>query len=83
VSPFCSKATPTTQSTTSPYASGFSHGLSDGKLASHGNVNWYILMPGKGFAFHTQDFKNGYVVGFCKSEPESGSDADQATFSCN
>jgi hypothetical protein len=81
-SPFCAKAT--TQSTTSSaYASGFSHGLSDGKLASHGNVKWYILQPGKGFAFHTQDFKNGYIAGFCKSEPGGGSDADDATFSCN
>jgi hypothetical protein len=82
-SPFCSKATPTTQLTTSAYASGFSHGLSDGKLPSHGSVNWYILQPGKGFAFHTQDFKNGYVAGFCKANPSGGSDADQATFSCN
>jgi hypothetical protein len=83
-SPFCAKTTTTTQSTiSSAYTSGFSHGLSDGKLASHGSVNWYILQPGKGFAFHTQDFKNGYVAGFCKSEPGGGSDANQATFSCN
>jgi hypothetical protein len=80
-SPFCSKAT--TQSTTSAYASGFSHGLSDGKLGSHGNMNWYILQAGNGFAFHTSDFNKGYTAGFCKSNPTGGSDADQATFSCN
>ena len=57
--------------------------MADGKLAAHGNVNWYILQPGKGFAFHTQDFKNGYVAGFCNANPSGGSDADQATFSCN
>jgi hypothetical protein len=82
-SPFCSKATPTTQLTTSAYASGFSHGFYDGKLPSYGSVYWYILQPGKGFAFHSQDFKNGYVAGFCKANPSGGSDADQATFSCN
>jgi hypothetical protein len=82
-SPFCSKATPTTQSATSAYASGFNHGLSDGRLAAHGSVNWYILQPQKGFAFHTQQFKDGYIAGFCKSEPGGGSDANQATFSCN
>jgi hypothetical protein len=36
--PFCSKTT--TQSTTSAYKSGFQHGVSDGRLAAHGNVNW-------------------------------------------
>src|SRR5712691_5380310 len=85
-SQFCSKATPTTQSTTSAYASGFSHGLSDGRLAAHGSVNWYILRPQKGFAFHTSDFVSDYKAGFCKANPHGGSDGDNnrvSSFSCN
>jgi hypothetical protein len=68
---------------TSAYTSGFNQCVSDGRLAAHGSVDWYILQPGKGFAFHTEDFKTGYVAGFCKSEPGGGSDASVATFSCN
>jgi hypothetical protein len=43
------------------YQSGFEHGISDGKMAG---VNWYILQPGKDFAFHTWEFVQGYVNGF-------------------
>jgi hypothetical protein len=45
----------------SAHQSGFEHGISDGKMAG---VNWYILQPGKDFAFHTWEFVQGYVNGF-------------------
>jgi hypothetical protein len=62
----------------SPYDSGYAHGASD----AHKNPsNWYILQPGKGFAFHTKTFNDGYIAGFC-ANGGGGSDADQATFSC-
>lgn len=66
-----------------PYQSGYNHGISDGKLAQKGlgGTNWYITQPGKGFAFHTQEFNRGYIDGFC-SIAGSGSDANQATFEC-
>jgi hypothetical protein len=64
----------------SAFQSGYNHGSSDAhKDPSH----WYILQPGKGFAFHTKSFNDGYVAGYCaNSPPGSGSDADEATFSC-
>jgi hypothetical protein len=67
----------------SPYQSGFKHGVSDGKIANQGSSDWYILQPGKSFAFHTQEFNNGYIAGFCSVVPPgTGSDADQADFEC-
>jgi hypothetical protein len=68
-----------------PYDSGFKHGVSDAKLSQRGlgGSDWYITQPGKGFAFHTQDFNKGYVDGFCSiAGSGQGSDADQATFDC-
>ena len=68
----------------SPYDSGFSHGVHDGKDSClHPGCDWYIVHPGKGFAFHTKQFIEGYVDGFCSvSRSGQGSDADQATFIC-
>jgi hypothetical protein len=35
----------------------------------------YILEPGKGFEFHTQELIDGYIDGFCdNSPPGRGSD---------
>ena len=45
--------------------------------------HWYILGPGKGFAFHSWDFVRGYVTGFCKASPGTSSDADQASWDCD
>jgi hypothetical protein len=65
----------------SPYQSGFKHGVSDAKLAN--TSDWYILQPGKGFGFHTPEFNNGYVNGWCSIMGSgAGSDADEATFTC-
>src|SRR5712691_11100102 len=67
----------------SPYESGFKHGVSDGKDSClHPGCHWYILLPGKGFQFHTPEFNRGYVDGFCSVDPHGGSDADVATFDC-
>ena len=69
----------------SAYDSGYKHGTSDAKLANRGlgGSDWYITQPGKGFAFHTKAFNQGYVDGFCThSPPGVGSDANEATFEC-
>jgi len=71
-----------TSSTSSAYDSGYKHGRSDARLASQGvgGTGWYITQPGKGFAFHTTDFRQGYVDGFCSiAGSGAGSDADQAS----
>jgi hypothetical protein len=69
----------------SPYESGFNHGVIDGKdSCSHPDgCHWYILGPGKGFAFHSWDFVRGYVTGFCTASPGTSSDADQASWDCD
>ena len=69
----------------SPYQSGFQHGVSDGKdsCLHPDGCDWYILKPGKGFAFHSWDFVTGYVTGFCKASPGTSSDADQASWDCD
>jgi hypothetical protein len=69
----------------SAYESGFNHGVTDGKdscLHTHG-CHWYVLEPGKGFAFHSWDFVRGYVTGFCTASPGTSSDADQASWDCD
>jgi hypothetical protein len=69
----------------SPYQSGYKHGVSDAKLAQQGlgGSDWYITQPGKGFAFHTDTFNKGYVDGFCSiAGSGAGSDANEATFRC-
>lgn len=50
----------------SPYQSGY---VSDAQKAARGlgGNDWYITQPGKGFAFHTQEFNQGYVDGFCST----------------
>jgi hypothetical protein len=47
-----------------PYQSGYEHGISDAKKAIQGRNDWYIEQPGKGYADHTYQFNQGYVVGF-------------------
>ena len=67
----------------SPYELGYDHGASDAGDDCSDGCDWYILEPGKGFAFHTEEFNEGYIDGFCdNSPPGRGSDADEATFSC-
>jgi hypothetical protein len=64
----------------SAYQSGYDHGVHDAHTPSN---QWYILQPGKGFNFHTREFNEGYIAGYCADKPSGvGSDADQATFSC-
>ncbi|HEY7571410.1 MAG TPA: hypothetical protein VH796_08575 [Nitrososphaeraceae archaeon] len=69
----------------SPYQSGFQHGVSDGKdrYVHSDGCHWYILKPGKGFAFHSWDFVRGYIAGFCRASPGTSSDADQASWICD
>ena len=67
------------------YQSGFSHGVSDGNdSCRHSDgCHWYILEPGKGFAFHSKEFVRGYVNGFCSVDPNTSSDSDHASFDCS
>ena len=69
----------------SAYQSGLSHGVTDGKdsCLHPSGCHWYILDPGKGFAFHSKEFDSGYVDGFCSIDPKASSDADQASFDCD
>lgn len=60
----------------SAYQSGFRHGISDAKKAC--SCDWYILQPGKGFKFHSNEFFGGYIVGFCSvADPKALSHAAQ------
>jgi hypothetical protein len=67
-----------------PYRSGYDHGASDAREdCSDDGCDRYILEPGKGFEFHTDEFIAGYIDGFCdNSTPGSWSGADEATFNC-
>jgi hypothetical protein len=74
----------------SDYQSGLRHGLADSKINPRVNCpgltpcHWYILEPGKSFAFHTPEFNRGYVVGYCSiSGPHTGFDAEQASWDCD
>lgn len=65
----------------SPYRSGYDHGCDDADISDADDR--YINQPEKGFGFHTEEFNQGYIDGFCdNSPPGRGSDADEATFSC-
>src|ERR687884_1349565 len=50
------------------FQAGYDHGCSDIKLTFSAR---YINQPGKGPSFHTQEFMNGYNVGFsaCSGKP--------------
>src|SRR5262249_3662407 len=45
-------------------------------------TQWYILQPGNGFAFHTKQFVEDYIRGFCSINPQESSDAEQASWDC-
>ncbi|HXX97534.1 MAG TPA: hypothetical protein VEL11_10520 [Candidatus Bathyarchaeia archaeon] len=63
----------------SSYKVGYEHGIRDGS----GNSTLYLEQPGKGFEFHTNEFVNGYVAGFCSIVGKgSGSDSNAGTFTC-
>ena len=53
----------------SPYRSGYDHGAGDARDDCSDGCDWYILEPGKGFEFHTQEFIDGYIDGFCDNSP--------------
>jgi hypothetical protein len=66
------------------FQSGFKHGVADAnhkdpECAPHQfpcpRPTDYIHQPGKGFAFHTTEFVNGYIKGWC-SVMGSGSGID-------
>ncbi len=60
--------------------SGFDHGAHDAKTSD--TREWYILQSHKGFAFHSKQFVQDYIRGFCSISPGTSSDADQASWDC-
>src|SRR4051794_8608057 len=66
------------------YQSGFKHGVADGKLdeANKSQEN-YIHQPGNGFNDYSDQFNNGYIIGWCSiTGPISGKETDNADFDC-
>lgn len=69
----------------SAFESGFQHGGMDGydKCPHPDGCHWYILQPGKSFKFHSREFVQGYVNGFCSiAGSHMSSDDDQAMWDC-
>jgi hypothetical protein len=77
------------------YRSGFKHGVADANIGERtgGNGNDYIHQPGKGFAFHTTAFVDGYIKGWCSTanigghgaggiEPNDDPEPTLASFDC-
>ena len=67
------------------YQSGFKHGVVDGKPVYTQCIpetfpcppdTLYIHQPGKGFAFHTTAFVNGYIKGWCLAHHGGGIEAN-------
>jgi len=61
------------------FQSGYKHGVADAKIGirTAWNGNDYIHQPGKGFAFHTTAFVDGYIKGQCSiTGPGSGIDVN-------
>jgi hypothetical protein len=70
-----------TYAESSAYKSGYKHDVSD---ASPNRTTLYLEEPGKGLAFHTQKFNQGYIDGFCSIVGKnSSSDSDARTFYCS
>jgi hypothetical protein len=51
-------------------------------LSASRRSHWYILELGKGFAFHSKEFNQGYIDGFGSVDPSISSNADEATLDC-
>lgn len=67
------------------YNSGFKYGVQDAKDPCKPDCrNVYIWTPGKTFYFHTKEFIQGYMGGFCSaSGPDVGRmDENEASFDC-
>jgi len=50
----------------SAYSAGYAHGVSDAKASM--NDTLYITQPGKDFGFHTKQFNQGYIDGYCSEQ---------------
>ena len=66
----------------SAYKAGYVHGVSDANASV--NATLYVTQPGKDFGFHTKQFNQGYIDGYCSiAGSGAGMDSDQhATFEC-
>jgi hypothetical protein len=73
---------PHSQRPQAAYQSGFQHGVTDGNTSS--NATSYIDQPKHGFAWHSAEFVEGYVNGYCSipANKNVGTDDDRAAFYC-
>lgn len=75
---------PHSKNPTSAFQSGYKWGIHDAKDPCKPDCrNVYILQPGKTFYFHTKEFIQGYMKGFCSvTGPNTGMDENEASFDC-
>ena len=67
----------------SAYQSDFKYGIIDAKNNDCKNCTTYIFQPGKTFYFHTKEFIQGYMQGFCSVFGfHGGMDENEASFDC-
>ena len=72
------------------FKSGYDHGIADARDPCNNNANItchgpaYVWEPGNGFINQTDDFIDGYLIGFCKiAGPNSSMDEPEAGFYCS
>jgi hypothetical protein len=60
---------------------GFEHGVSDAQTKH--TRDWYIPQPGNGVAFHSKQFVEDYIRGFCSISSQESTDAEQVSWDCS
>ena len=82
---FAQLGAPHSKNPQAPYESGLKWGVHDAKDPRKPDCrNVYIWQPGKTFYFHTKEFIQGYMHGFCSAGgPDvGGMDENEASFDC-
>lgn len=85
-SAFAQLGAPHSKNPQAAYQSGFKWGVPDVKDPCKPDCrNVYIFQPGKTFYFHTKEFIQGYMRGFCSAGgPDvGGMDENEASFDCD
>jgi hypothetical protein len=81
---FAQLGAPHSKNPQTAYQSGYRWGVHDAKDPCKPDCrNVYIWQPGKTFYFHTKEFIQGYMKGFCSvTGPNTGMDENEASFDC-
>jgi hypothetical protein len=81
---FAQLGAPHSKNPRTAYQSGYKWGIHDAKDPCKPDCrNVYIWTPGKTFYFHTKEFIQGYMGGFCSIvEVNSAMDENEAAFDC-